>query len=306
MSRSLIANPPPWPNGARCAVCFSYDMDAESLLHLYQRDAAPSRIATSSALRYGPQVAIPRIVEMWKRFDIRQTVFIPGWCVETYPDATRCLVDAGHEVGHHGWLHEKPNTLSREDEARVLDRAITAFEKVAGRRPMGYRAPAYALSAHTADLLIERGFSYDASLLGDDIPYLIGNDRGTLVELPSDFALDDWVQYVNMKEFGYMMPIQAPQRAIEVFRAEFDAAWKHGGMWIAVWHPFVSGRLARADAVLELIEYMVGKGDVWFAPMSEIAAHIRKLVDSGTWRPRLDRLPFWETPVEHLVTPIRG
>jgi peptidoglycan/xylan/chitin deacetylase (PgdA/CDA1 family) len=281
-------------------------MDAESLLHLYQRDAAPSRIATSSALRYGPQVAIPRIVETWKRFDIHQTVFIPGWCVETYPDAIRCLVDAGHEVGHHGWLHEKPNTLTREDEARVLDRAIAAFEKVAGRRPVGYRAPAYALSADTADLLIERGFSYDASLLGDDIPYLIGNDRGSLVELPSDFALDDWVQYVNMKEFGYMMPIQAPQRAIEVFRAEFDAAWKHGGMWIAVWHPFVSGRLARADAVLELIEYMVGKGDVWFAPLSEIAAHIRKLVESGAWRPRLDRLPFWEAPVEHLVTPIRG
>jgi peptidoglycan/xylan/chitin deacetylase (PgdA/CDA1 family) len=306
MSRSLIANPPPWPNGARCAVCFSYDMDAESLLHIYQRDAAPSRIATSSALRYGPQVAIPRIVEVWKRFDIRQTVFIPGWCVETYPDAIKCLVEAGHELGHHGWLHERPNTLSRDDEAKVIDRAIHAFEKVAGQRPVGYRAPAYALSAHTTDLLIERGFTYDASLVGDDIPYLIGNDRGTLVELPSDFALDDWIQYVNMKEFGYMMPIQAPERAIEVFRAEFDAAWKHGGMWIAVWHPFVSGRLARADAVVGLIEYMVEKGDVWFAPMSEIAAHIRKLVDSGAWRPRLDRLPFWQAPVEHLVTPTRG
>lgn len=298
MSRSLIANPPPWPNGARCAVCFSFDMDAESLLHLYLGRDAPSRIALSSALRYGPEVAIPRLVEIFRRYDIRQTVFTPGWCAETYPDAIASLIDAGHEIGHHGWIHEKPNALSPDEEARALDRALAAFARFDGYRPVGYRAPAYGMSPATLDLLVERGFTYDSTLVGDDVPYLIAGAGGRLVELPSDFALDDWVQYVNLKDFGYMMPIQSPERATEVFRAEFDAAWRNGGLWISIWHPFVSGRLARAEAMVGLIEHMLGKGEVWFAPLSEIAAHVRGLVDSGVWTPRVDRLPFWSEPVD--------
>jgi peptidoglycan-N-acetylglucosamine deacetylase len=306
MSLSLISNPPPWPNGARCAVCFSFDMDVESLLHLYHREAAPSRLATSSALRYGPQVAIPRLIEIFRHFGLRQTVFTPGWCIETYPWAIEALLEAGHEIGHHGWLHERPNTLSRGDEERVLDRAIEAFNRIVGAPPVGYRAPAYALSEHTPGLLLDRGFRYDASLVGADVPYVLETDRGPLLELPSDFALDDWVQYVNMKEFGFMMPIQAPARAMEVFRAEFDAAWRHGGLWVSVWHPFVSGRLARAEAIVELIEHMMGRGDVWFASMREIAEHIQGLIDRGEWAPRRDKVPFWTGPVDHLVTASRG
>ena len=121
----LIDNPPPWPNGARCAVCFSFDMDVESLLHLYQRDAAPSRLATSSALRYGPFVSIPRLIDIFRHYGMKQTFFVPGWCIETYPDAIEALLKEGHEIGHHGWLHEKPNTLSADDEERVLDRALS-------------------------------------------------------------------------------------------------------------------------------------------------------------------------------------
>ena len=306
MSTSLIANPPAWPNGARCAVCFSFDMDAESLLHLYNPDKAPSRLATSSALRYGPEIAVPRLIEIFKRYDMQQTFFIPGWCIETYPKTIEALVKTGHEIGHHGWLHERPNTLSRGDEEKVLDRTLLAFDRIVGKRPSGYRAPAYALSEHTPKLLIERGFDYDASLVGDEIPYMLETGDGTLVELPSDFSLDDWVQYVNMKEFGYMMPIQAPSRAMELFRAEFDAAWNNGGMWIAVWHPFVSGRLARAEAMVRLIEYMKKKGDVWFAPMSEISTHIRGLIARGEWTPRTDTIPYWKEPVEHLVKASRG
>lgn len=302
MSLSLIANPPPWPHGARCAVSFSFDMDAETLLHLYHRDTAQSRLATSSLFRYEPFVAIPRLIKIWKHFNLRQTVFIPGWAIETYPHAVEALVKAGHEIGHHGWLHERPNTLSRDAEERVLDRALSAFERIVGRRPAGYRAPAYALSDQTVDLLIDRGFSYDASLMGDDVPYILDSARGSLVEIPSDFSLDDWMQYVNLEEFSCRMPIQAPQRAMEVFQAEFDAAWAHGGLWISVWHPFVSGRLARADAIVRLIEYMMDKGDVWFAPMEEIAAHIRHLVATGAWSPRRDQVPFWKEPVDHLVT----
>jgi len=304
MPRPLLANPPPWPGGARCAVCFSFDLDAESLLHIYHQQSAPSRLALSSALRYGPFVAVPRLIKIWEAYKLRQTVFIPGWTMEAYPHAVTALVEAGHEIGHHGWLHERPNTITRDGEARVLDRAIKAFEHLVGNAPVGYRAPGYALSEHTVELLVERGFTYDASLVGDDVPYLLQTQRGSLIEIPSDFSLDDWNQYASLEEFSWRMPIRAPARALEVYQAEFDAAWNHGGLWISIWHPFLSGRLSRAEAMIALIEHMIAKGSVWFAPMSEIAAHVRQLVANGEWTPRTEDVPFWTEPVPHLA-PLR-
>jgi len=293
----MIENPIPWPNGARCAVAFTFDMDAESLLHIYLGETAHNRLAMSSILRYGPEIAVPRIVAGFERFGLRQTFFVPGWCIEQYPRAVGLIIAHGHEVAHHGYMHEKPNQLSRNEERDCLRRAIESIVKATGQRPSGYRAPSYAFSRHTLDLLLEEGFGYDASLCGHDIPYVLASDPGRLIELPSDVSLDDWTQYVCLKDFGYMLPIASPERAMEVFRAEFDAAWRHGGMWIAVWHPFVSGRSSRWDAAMSLIEYMQAKGGVWFARLDEIADHARRCLADGSWTPRIDRLPFYVAPL---------
>lgn len=301
----LIDAPPSWPGGARCAVCFAFDLDAESLLHLYYPDDSMRRITLSSALRYGPRIAMPRIAKIWRHFGLRQTVYVPGWCVETYPDVVRMLADEGHEVGHHGWLHERVNSLSGQGELDVLRRGVDAIERITGRRPSGYRCPSGAFSPRTLGFLVSEGFSYDASLAGDDVPYMIESVEGSLIELPSDHALDDWPQFVNSRDFNHMLPIQSPQRAMEVFRAEFDACWEHGGLWSSVWHPFVSGRLARASAMIELIEYMHDRGDVWFATMEEIAVHVGQLIGRGEWVPRREYLPFWSEPVPQIATPIR-
>lgn len=300
----LIDNPPPWPDGARCAVCFAFDFDAESLLHLYYPDDSVRRINLSSTLRYGAQVAIPRLARIWQHYGIRQTVYVPGWCVEEYPDAIRVLVDGGNEIGHHGWLHERVNTLSAEDEALVLREGIRVIEAATGRRPAGYRCPSGAFSARTLDLLIDEGFSYDASLSSYDVPYMLhSRSGGSLLELPSDHALDDWPQYMNSRDFNHMLPIKSPSSAMEVFRSEFDAVWNGGGLWSSVWHPFLSGRPARAEAMIELMDYMVGKGQVWFATMEDIARHIKGLIDAGSWKPQVDLLPFREAPVPQLVRP---
>src|SRR5215468_1713006 len=81
----MIKNPIPWPGGARCAVAFTFDMDAESLLHLYFPDTAPNRVAMAAMLRYDAEVAVPRLLELLRRFGLRQTFFVPGWCIEHYP-----------------------------------------------------------------------------------------------------------------------------------------------------------------------------------------------------------------------------
>ena len=93
------------------------------------------------------------------------------------------------------------------------------------------------------------------------------------------------------------MPISSPQRAMEVFGSEFDAAWEFGGLWISVWHPALSGRLARFKAVLELLDYMNAKGDVWFARLDQVCDHVRRLMAEGRWMPRYETFPLYQSPL---------
>lgn len=289
----MIKNPVPWPNGAKCAACITFDMDADSILHLEHPSDSISRVSAISMMRYGPEVAVPRILETYRRLEIRQTFFVPAWCIEQYPAAVEAMVADGHEVGHHGYIHENPRGAGRDEEAYWLERGIEIIERHTGQRPRGWRAPLYNFSNHSADLLIEQGFLYDASLMGDDVPYVLKTDEGELIELPSHWGLDDWPPFVHSMDLDYMMPIQAPSRGVQAFREEFDAQWEYCGLWVGVWHPFATGRLARWLEVEKLITYMREKGGVWFAPMEEIASHVRRCIKDGSYQPRVDRLPYY-------------
>jgi len=289
----MISNPVPWPNGARCAVAITLDMDADSLIHIAKPHDSITRVSAISMLRYGPDVAIPRILETYRRFGLKQTFFIPAWCIEQHPKAVEAIVKDGHEVGFHGYIHEAPNALPREEEHTWMRRSIEVITRHTGKRPRGNRSPLYNFSIDTADLLVEEGFLYDASLMGDDIPYILKAKGGELVELPSHWACDDWPPYVQSMDLDYMMQIVSPDRAMEVFMAEFEAQWECRGLWIGVWHPFVSGRLARWLRVEKMIEQMQKKGGVWFATLEEIARHVRAVTDNGTYKPRIDNLPYY-------------
>jgi len=293
----MIRNPIRLPNGAKCAACVTFDMDADSLVHIAHPTDGHSRVSAISMLQYGPQVAIPRIVESYRQLGIRQTFFIPAWCIEQYPQAIEAILKGGHEIAHHGFLHEHPREVSDEAEAHWLDRGIEVILRATGQRPRGWRAPLYNFSHRSADLLAERGFAYDASLMGDDQPYLLDSAKGRLVELPSHWGLDDWPQYVQSMDLDYMMPIRAPEQGLLPFVQEFEAAYAYGGLWVPVVHPFATGRLARWHHWHRFLQTAVSRGDVWFAPMEEIAAHVQHLVATGGWTPRIDRLPYYAAPV---------
>ncbi|UHD46420.1 polysaccharide deacetylase [Aureimonas altamirensis] len=297
MALTLIENAPAWPNGARCAVCLSFDMDGETLVHRRFPDTAPDQVALAAQLRYEPAVAIARLLTIFRDRGLRQTFFVPGWCVDTYPHTVEQIAAAGHEIAHHGYAHARPNSQPSGAERESLRAGIESIQKLTGARPCGYRAPAFQHSRDTVSHLLDEGFLYDSSLFGDDVPYLVGDGARALVELPTDITLDDWTQFACMPDFGYMMPIATPRSALEMYKAEFDAAWRHGGLFVTVWHPFLTGRVARAEMMIELIEYMQELGDVWFATLSEIAAHCQSLIDAGEWMPRHDILPFCTGPL---------
>ena len=297
----MIQNTVPWPNGARCAVVFTWDMDADAILHLAHPNDADTRLSTNSMLRYGPEVGVPRILEMCRRFGIKQTFFVPGWCAERYPKAVEAMVEGGHEVALHGYLHEYPNEMSREQERFWTHKGVEAITKIAGKRPVGYRAPWYKYSKFSTDILAEEGFLWDTSLMGDDNPYVITQNGGSLIELPSRWQLDDWPQFVHNHDLDFMMPIAAPSYAMEVYMAEFYAMYEHGGIWVNCFHPFCSGQVARLMMVAEMIAKMQAKGDVWIATGEEVATYVKGLIDSGQYTPRVDALPFYEGRLPELA-----
>jgi peptidoglycan-N-acetylglucosamine deacetylase len=286
----MIQNPVPWPGGAKCAVCFTLDMDAESILHLAHPQRAHTMVCAASMLRYGPEIGVPRILETYRHYGIRQTFFVPGWCAERYPRAIEAMLRDGHEISAHGYLHEHPNELSEAQEREALSRSIAALQAVSGEKPFGWRAPLYNFSHRSAQLLLEAGISYDASLMGDDVPYLIGTSGGTLLELPSHWGMDDWPAFMHSVELGFQMPLQSAARAWESWWEEFESMWAHGGLWVAVWHPFLSGRLARWQHTHRMIGRMLEKGRVWFAPMRDIAVHVKGCIVEGSWSPRIETL----------------
>jgi peptidoglycan/xylan/chitin deacetylase (PgdA/CDA1 family) len=289
----LLQNPVPWPNGAKVACAITLDMDADSLVHIHHGAGAADKLSATSMLRYGPQVAIPRILDTYRRFGLKQSFFIPAWCIENHPAAVEAIVKDGHEVGFHGYIHEAPNSLSPQQELDWMCTSIEIIEKHTGQRPRGNRSPLYHMSSKTPELLAEQGFLYDSSLMGDDVPYYLETGKGRLLELPVSWATDDWPPYVHAPDLGYMFPPQSPDRAMDIFMAEFEALrTSPGGVWIGVWHPFVSGRLSRWQRVEKMIEYMLGTGDVWFATLEEITRHVEQVTAAGEYTPRVDTLPY--------------
>ena len=272
----MTVPPVPWPNGAQCAASFSFDVDAESAM-LSVDPSHADRMSAMSHQAYGPLTGVPRLLKILAKRSIRSTFFVPGYTAFRYPDVIRSIVDHGHEIAHHGYLHEPMRGLSEAQEAAILDRGLEVLESVTGIRPTGYRAPMWELNWHSPKLLRDRDFLYDSSLMDTDHPYELTVDDGSLVEIPIQWALDDWEQYCYIPEFSGSGLIESPTKAIEMWRLEFDAIRAEGGCFVLTNHPFLSGRPSRAAALDGLMEYVGADDDVWVASLGEIAAHVRGL-----------------------------
>ncbi|RWH68043.1 MAG: polysaccharide deacetylase [Mesorhizobium sp.] len=292
----MILNAIAWPNGARCACSISFDMDADSLIHIARPRDGFNRLYPITMGRYGPTVAVPRILETYRRLGLKQSFFIPAWTMQQYPDAVEAILRDGHEIGHHGFLHEDPTTIAQPEQRYWFEQALQVHQRMTGRKPTGYRAPVYNVTQGTVDLLVEHGFSYDSSLMADDMPYLMKTSVGELFEVPPHWGNDDWPAFAHFEEIGYMMPVRSPSIGLSAFFEEFEAHYEAGGLWMPVWHPFLTGRLARWRLVEKFLEKILASHNVWFAPLAEIVAHVDAFRRGGG-HVRVEDLPYYDGPV---------
>jgi peptidoglycan-N-acetylglucosamine deacetylase len=266
--RSLL--PASWPGGARVAVALSFDSDHETST-LRAAERSPGKLSQG---QYGNRQGIPRIRRLLEKHAVPATFFVPAVVAMLYPDEQRALAEEGHEIGIHGWIHERNSSLAPAMERELQLRAADVLERVTGRHPVGIRTPSWDFSQHTLAISREMGLLYDSSLMADDDPYEIVEDGEPtgMVELPVEWIRDDAV-YFNMDRFAALRPYTPPSAVLEIFRAEFDGAYEEHGLYVLTMHPHIIGHRSRIRLLEALIDYIKGHEGVWFATHADVARY---------------------------------
>lgn len=259
-------------------VSFGVDFDAVAgWLGTYGGEDSPADISRGI---FAGEVGVPRLLELFRRYELTCSWFVPGHSIESFPRQFESIIDAGHEIGLHGYSHENPLAMTRDQEAAVLQRSIELIERFSGQRPTGYVAPWWELSESSIGLLLDAGIEYDHSLMHHDfLPYYVPAGESwtpidysapaeswmkpiklgaptPLVEIPASWYLDDLPPMMFIKKspnsHGFVNP-----RDIEVmWRDQFDWVYRemdYAAFTIAV-HPDVSGR----PQVLLMLERLIG------------------------------------------------
>lgn len=277
-------------------VAFGVDVDAVGgWLGSYGGEDSPCDISRGL---FAGEVGVPRMLELFRRKNLPTTWFWPGHSIETFPEEFEACHRAAHEIGVHGYSHENPISMTRKQEAAVLDHCIDLIQARTGRRPTGYVAPWWEFSPVTNELLLERGITYDHSLMHRDFePYyvrvgdswtkidygaeaqdwmkpLVRGEETELIEIPASWYLDDLPPMMYIKASPNSHGFVNPRELELLWRDQFD--WVYREYDYAVFtmtvHPDVSGRPQNLLMLERLTDYISGHEGVRWATFDEIAA----------------------------------
>jgi peptidoglycan/xylan/chitin deacetylase (PgdA/CDA1 family) len=251
---------------------------------------------------FAGEVGAPRLLRLFERLEIPTTWFIPGHSIETFPAQMEAVVEHGHEIGAHGYCHENPVAMSREQEHHVLAHSIELIEKLSGKKPRGYVAPWWEMSEHTAALLLEEGFLYDHSQnYSDFVPFYarVGDswtkinfaeragswmkpmEHGQevdLVEFCGNWYVDDLPPMMFNKHAANSHGYVSPRDVEGLWNDQFD--WVCRELDYAVFpvtlHPDVSGRPQVLLMLERLIAYWRAQEGVSFVTFEEAAKDFKK------------------------------
>ncbi|EXJ90305.1 hypothetical protein A1O1_03404 [Capronia coronata CBS 617.96] len=207
----------------RVLVGYGIDVDAVSN-HINTTHGGKPNLMNISRGVFGATRGVERLLKLYERKGIKASWYIPGHSIETFPEEMAKIRDTGHEIGLHGYTHEFPSDLSREQLETILVKTIDILTNFChGEKPKGFTAPAWKNSPDQIELLEKLGIGYDHSFMHDDFQAYYastGRDEVVLtdyakeptewmvpmkhaqktgvVEIPASWTLDDWppLQYM--------------------------------------------------------------------------------------------------------------
>jgi peptidoglycan-N-acetylglucosamine deacetylase len=258
----------PWPADADVAVALTFDVDGEAPW-LGEGPEYERRLSMLSMGRFGPERGLGRILALLAGHSIRATFYVPGHTADNFPNVLPEILAAGHEVGHHGYLHLGTDGLSAAGQRAELEQGLAALGKY-GVRPGGYRSPGWELSPETLAMLGEYGFGYDSSLMADDRPYWIESGGQPVLELPGHWSICDWPYFGWTAYHGGLLA--DPAAVLRIWLDEYETARAEHGVITFTMHPEAIGRGYLTAMLDRLIGAMRERGRPWFATHAQIAA----------------------------------
>ena len=273
---------------AKHIVCLTFDFDGISGF-IARGQTSASWISRGE---FGPRVGAPRLIALLGKYGIRGSWYVPGHTVETFPGAVKAVVDAGHEIAHHGWTHRSPASLTREEEEAELVRGNEAIKRISGQYARGYRSPSWDLSPHSVELMLKHGFVYDTSMMGNDYtPYYarqgdvielekpaVFGRQSALVEMPIHWSTDDSPHFEFVRSAATIRQgLRKAGDVLDNWVNEFlymrDAVeW---GVLTYTCHPFIVGRGHRIMMLEKLIRKLKDNGAV-FQRMDDTVDEFRR------------------------------
>jgi len=269
--------PSSWPEGAKVAVGLSFDFDAETNA-LRDKIISPGLFSQGE---YSARVAIPSILALLDQYRIPASFFVPAVSAILHEEEINAIMaKERHEIGMHGWIHERNSLLSEEEERELMQKSYNTLKKMTGKAPVGIRTPSWDFSLSTLKIIRELGLLYDSSLMADDRPYEIledGQPTG-VVELPVEWLLDDY-PYFGFSRYASIRPHIAPLDVLSIWSAEFDKAYQEETLFILTMHPKIIGHRSRIAMLEKLIQHILSYEKVWFATHEDIARFLKKNIE---------------------------
>jgi peptidoglycan-N-acetylglucosamine deacetylase len=251
----------------RGTLCLTFDNMGRA------REIAEGLTGAPDALEPGLAIGYPRLLGLLEELDLRGTFFIEGWNGLHHPGRVLDVASRGHEVGLHGWVHERFGALDRLRAEQVLHDGTASLARL-GLRPAGFRAPGGLRGRHAISILRSLGYRYDSSTDiepgGEDphtTPGLLAPD---LAHIPWRYAMVDSIQYLR-----HPVRPRTPAELEAAWLAEIERAASRGSMTTLVIHAFVSGvDDARFAVVRNVLTHARKRGDIDIATAGVVAERV--------------------------------
>lgn len=233
-----------------------------------------------------------RVLDLFSRTGTTATFFTLGWIAERCPSLMRDIVDAGHEVGSHGYEHIKVFDQTPDAFRADVVKTKKILEDSTGKPVNGYRAAGFSIDARTPwafEILAGAGHRYSSSV------HPIVHDHYGMPEAPRHA----W-RPIEGSEF-----VEIPVSTIDAWGRRFSCA---GGGWFRLlpyaWSKHLLQRLIEGEggsAVFYFHPWEVDPGQPridglsaksrlrHYTNLDRMEAKLEKLLSSYTWR-RMDNV----------------
>ena len=209
----------------------------------------------------------PRLLALLDELDLRGTFFIEGWNGLHHPDRVQELAARGHEVGLHGWVHERFSTLDRARAEQVLHDGTVCFARL-GIRPRGFRAPGGLRGEHAIPVLRALGYRYDSSTPS------FAEDAGQPVMLAPGLAHVPWSPAM-VDSIHYLRRAGRPHALEQIWLAAIERIAHSGEVATMVMHAYVSAiDEPRFAVVRKVLTHARRRGDIQFTTAGALAERV--------------------------------